>query len=59
MLLRDFTPDAYRAALPELLALLADPGTPGRCRAVAEEQLDLERVGWARYRQVYQQLIGA
>ena len=59
VLLREFTQDAYRAALPELLALLADPGTPHRCRAVAEEQLDLERVGWARYRQVYQQLIGA
>jgi glycosyltransferase involved in cell wall biosynthesis len=58
VLVRGFTAQAYREALPQLLRLLADPATPGRCRRVAEEHFDLERVGWPRYRQVYQQLAG-
>jgi hypothetical protein len=45
--------------LPQLVALLNDPDTPVRCRTTAEERLDLERVGWPRYRQLYDQLASA
>jgi hypothetical protein len=55
---REFTPEGYREAVSQLCRLLDDPATAGRCRKVAEEQLDLERVGWGRYQQVYQYLAG-
>jgi glycosyltransferase involved in cell wall biosynthesis len=58
VLVRGFTAEAYREAVPQLLHLLADPATPRRCRRVAEEYFDLERVGWPRYCQVYQHLAG-
>lgn len=59
VLVRDFTPAAYQEAARQLDELLADPDTPARCRAVAEDHYDLERVGWTRYRRLYQQLIGS
>jgi glycosyltransferase involved in cell wall biosynthesis len=59
VLVRGFTAEAYREAVPQLLRLLADPATPRRCRRVAEEYFDLERVGWPRYRQVYEHLAGS
>jgi len=58
VLVRRFTADAYREVLPELLQLVADPTTPARCRATAADYLDLQHVGWARYRQIYQALLG-
>jgi glycosyltransferase involved in cell wall biosynthesis len=49
---------AYRRSLPRLLSLLADPATPGRCRAAAARHFDLLSVGWPRYRELYRRLIG-
>jgi glycosyltransferase involved in cell wall biosynthesis len=49
---------AYRQAALEALNLMGDPTIRQRCRAVAEEQLDLRRIGWPRYRQVYQAILG-
>jgi len=59
VIVRELTEEAYRKALFQLVDLLNDPGTAGRCRAVAEEHLDLSRVGWRRYRRIYHALIGA
>jgi glycosyltransferase involved in cell wall biosynthesis len=56
VIVREFTEKGCREALSTLLDLLGDPETPQRCRAVVEECLDLERVGWVRYQQVYQSL---
>jgi glycosyltransferase involved in cell wall biosynthesis len=58
VVVQEFTAEAYRLAIGQLVDLLNDPGTPRRCRAVARKHLDLQRVGWARYRQLYDTLIG-
>lgn len=58
VLVRDLTTAGYRQAVAQLLTLLDDPTTPARCRAVAVEQLELEHVGWARYRQLYRDVLG-
>jgi len=42
----------------EVVALADDPDTAGRCRVVARESLDLEGVGWTRYRKLYRELLG-
>lgn len=49
--------DLERAAA-ELGQLLHDPDIRSRCRAAAAGGFDLERVGWARYRRIYDRLIG-
>jgi glycosyltransferase involved in cell wall biosynthesis len=59
VLLRELSPAAYREAVPQLRRLLREPDIRRRCRRVAEEQFDLERVGWARYRGIYRTLLGA
>lgn len=58
VVVRDFTEEAYADAARELQKLLADPEIRNRCRAAAEEHLDLVRVGWQRYRDIYSSLIG-
>jgi glycosyltransferase involved in cell wall biosynthesis len=58
ILLRDLSAPAYHEALARLLELWQDPALPERCRAVAREELDLERVGWTHYRDLYQELLG-
>jgi glycosyltransferase involved in cell wall biosynthesis len=58
VLIRDFDDVAYLNAIEGLQRLLRDPETPSRCRAVAETRFDLERVGWTRYRDLYEILIG-
>lgn len=58
IVVKDMTPSSFDGAAATLKALLDDPQIRERCRAVAEEKLDLERVGWARYRQMYEELIG-
>ena len=58
VLVREFTAEAYSQVICELKALLDDPDTPWRCRAVAEQHFDLERVGWVRYRRLYRLLLG-
>ncbi len=57
VLVHAFDGDAYRDAIPPLKALMEDPDTAERCRAAAESHLDLERVGWPRYRELYRALI--
>lgn len=57
VLIRDFTPEAYRQAAMQLQSLLEDPQTPARCRKVAGRYYDLEQVGWARYARLYLQLL--
>jgi glycosyltransferase involved in cell wall biosynthesis len=56
VLLRDFSEDGRRLALNQLRELLHEPDIAQRCRAVAEQELDLERVGWVRYQAIYDQL---
>jgi glycosyltransferase involved in cell wall biosynthesis len=58
IVVREFSEQAYENAARELRILLSDPEIHCRCRAVAEEYLDLERVGWRRYREVYGWLSG-
>ena len=56
VILREFTEQGYRTALRKLDLLWNDPGISERCRDVARQHLDLQRVGWVRYRQVYETL---
>jgi glycosyltransferase involved in cell wall biosynthesis len=53
----ELTTMGYLKAVDEAVALAADPDTAGRCRLVARECLDLEGVGWARYRKLYRELL--
>jgi glycosyltransferase involved in cell wall biosynthesis len=59
VVLRDLSPQGHREGVRALLALLQDPRTPGRCRAAAEQHLDLRRVGWPRYRELYSLLMAS
>lgn len=52
-LARELSAEGYRNAAQEWLELLRQPGIRERCRAAAKEHLDLERIGWARYREIY------
>ncbi|WP_420137955.1 hypothetical protein [Sphingomonas sp.] len=54
--LQDYTPAARSEAVDRLLALLADPATPARCRATAERLFSLEG-GAAEYRAAYEELL--
>lgn len=58
VLVTEPTEKAYMEAAMAMKRLLDDPDTPRRCRAVAEEHFDLQRVGWVRYRRIYEELIG-
>lgn len=49
----------YRRAARALLTLLDDPATSARCRAFAEQELSLSRVGGPRYASVYERLLAA
>jgi glycosyltransferase involved in cell wall biosynthesis len=55
VVVREFTQEAYREALGQVLALLKDPDIVSRCRRVAEGELSL-RVGTERYRGIYRRL---
>jgi glycosyltransferase involved in cell wall biosynthesis len=55
----EFSDDAYREAARQLAALLADKTHRTRCVAAARRYFDLERIGWPRYRAVYEQLANA
>jgi len=57
VVLRDCSVQAYREAVPKLIQLLSDTQTPDRCRSAADKYFDLERVGWARYRGLYERLL--
>ncbi|HWB00548.1 MAG TPA: glycosyltransferase [Pirellulales bacterium] len=49
--------DGHRAAVERFLELIRDPTVSQRCRSAAREQLDLERIGWRRYRDLYQHIL--
>ena len=52
----DFSDEALRRGVRQLLDLLGDREIRERCRHTAEKYFDLERVGWSGYRGMYQQL---
>lgn len=58
VVVQDTARSSFSGAAARLKTLLDDPQIRERCRAVAAERLDLERVGWSRYRQMYEELIG-
>jgi glycosyltransferase involved in cell wall biosynthesis len=53
VLLPEFNAEAYRDAAKRVRALLEDPQTADRCRALARDQLALDTVGIPRYDAVY------
>jgi glycosyltransferase involved in cell wall biosynthesis len=56
IVLPEFSDDVYREAAQRLLCLLADRALRSRCVAVARKYFDLEQIGWARYRAIYDEL---
>jgi glycosyltransferase involved in cell wall biosynthesis len=52
IVMREFSPEARRAAVRELLALCEDKGTGVRCRAAAHRHFSLEK-GAEAYRKIY------
>ncbi len=56
VIVADFSDEALRRGVEQLLHLLGDREVRGRCRYTAEKYFDLERVGWSRYRGIYRQL---
>lgn len=56
VLVDDHRPAAYEHAAAALVALLANPATPGRCVDLARSEFDLETVGIPAYRAVYRAL---
>jgi glycosyltransferase involved in cell wall biosynthesis len=58
VVVRDLSAESYELAVASLVELLEDPNLQPRCRNVAEENFDLRRVGWERYRALYTHLLG-
>lgn len=58
VLLRSLNREAYVDALHAIDALRRDPELPERCRQVARTRYDLETVGGARYRRIYESVVG-
>jgi glycosyltransferase involved in cell wall biosynthesis len=56
IVLRDFSREAYEAAVVALLELLDDADLAARCRRSAYERFDLKKVGAERYRRLYQRI---
>jgi glycosyltransferase involved in cell wall biosynthesis len=56
VLVEGFADDDYRAAATELRALMADPATAGRCRALARARLSLAEIGIPRYDALYREV---
>lgn len=51
-----FTPESYKKAIHELLAMIGDPGMAEKCVRTAKNRFDLKEVGGARYSAVYRKL---
>lgn len=56
VVLREFDDESLTRALAEVEALRAEGGLSQRARASAERRFDIERVGGAKYRRLYQRL---
>ncbi|MGH9753942.1 MAG: glycosyltransferase [Blastocatellia bacterium] len=56
IVVRDFSLESYDEAAGALLELLDDADLAVRCRRIAYERFDLEKVGAERYRKLYQRL---
>lgn len=56
VVLRGFDRAAYADALRDLETLRRDPELAERCRRTARERYDLETIGGARYRRIYEAL---
>lgn len=56
VLVREFAPSSFRAALDELDELRRDPSLADRCRASARRRFDLSSIGGLRYRRLYRRL---
>ena len=59
VIVEDHTDRGFEAAAREILQLAADPACRERCRAVAEENFSLRRVGVPRYDRVYRSVAAA
>lgn len=57
VLLQRLDRDAYRQALQAIKELRRDPELAARCRAEARKRYDLQTVGGARYRRLYDRLL--
>jgi glycosyltransferase involved in cell wall biosynthesis len=57
VVLRDLNDESYREALRAVEAMRREGGLSERCRASAETRFDIERIGGARYRRLYQRLL--
>jgi glycosyltransferase involved in cell wall biosynthesis len=57
VVMREFSPEARRAAVRELLALCEDEATAARCRAAARRHFSLEK-GAEAYRKIYLEMDG-
>jgi glycosyltransferase involved in cell wall biosynthesis len=57
VILDEFTDDAYLAALRAADEMRRDPSLAERCRTSARARFDLERVGGAGYRRLYERLL--
>lgn len=57
IVVRDFSRESYDEAASAILKLLDDAGLAARCRRVAHERFDLQKVGVERYRRVYRRLL--
>jgi glycosyltransferase involved in cell wall biosynthesis len=56
IVVKEFSRESYDEAVGALLELLDDAGLTVRCRRVAYERFDLEKVGGERYRRLYRRI---
>jgi len=56
VIVRDFTQEVYRSVAEAAISLANDERLPVRCRQVARQNFDLETVGGAAYKRVYEKL---
>jgi glycosyltransferase involved in cell wall biosynthesis len=57
VILREFNAESYREAFEKLTALLQNENLRENCRKAARAHFDLEKVGGARYRRLYRELL--
>lgn len=57
VIIKELNPSGYADAAAKLKTLLQEPHIRERCHGVAKKYLDLETIGWVRYREMYQNLL--